>query len=114
MRKRCLKKHSGGGAPEIAVCAHMKTVNIHVYQRKGGMATRNPLAVAWEGRKKDSWLILVKSPKSIQRSSNECVALPYAGSGRTVFVPRGSFLWKECFRSFLDVSYMVIARHYHL
>lgn len=34
--KKMSKGSTWGGAPEIAACAHMKKVNIHIYERKNG------------------------------------------------------------------------------
>lgn len=34
--KKMSKSGNWGGAPEIAACAHMKKVNIHVYERRSG------------------------------------------------------------------------------
>merc|ERR1711937_735992 len=33
--KKMSKSGNWGGAPELAACAHMKNVNIHVYERRG-------------------------------------------------------------------------------
>mmetsp|Transcript_7740 Transcript_7740/g.11665 ORF Transcript_7740/g.11665 Transcript_7740/m.11665 type:complete len:96 (-) Transcript_7740:197-484(-) len=33
--KKMAKSAQWGGAPEIAACAHMRKVNIHVYERRG-------------------------------------------------------------------------------